>query len=752
MRGVFRLGLLFSLFSGLLGLRNFGLPARYNPLLTKTDGFGYQMNDITSVTWEDATDGTKASISNPDVGLVGPVTIGFNFKFYENSYAQFYISPNGFIIFNAGNDDESNRPIPWNSLPNNFIAPFWDDLYVGGFPDSAVYTKLIGSTPGSRKLVIEWYRIVRYTESQELTFETILYENGDIAFLYYTLDGTLTRCTVGIENAEGLDGLQYVYYEPGLSVGKAIVITRPAPGRRVKLLPREMSSFAINGQTSFQLVVKNIGESGADTYNLQAAARSPGWSVMLSKSGGQTLQDTGSDGIPDTGPLAVGQTLTLSLQLKAPALAGIGDYTTAVFTATSVAQSSVWMTATAQAAVPGAFVQAYFDARGVQLHQVWEQNLINQSLGNYTGQALAVGNITNEKYIVAWERRSSNFTDVVYQIASRLGGAVQTPSVLTNSSALLQPPVIASHAQNPVNAKSSTGQVGVVWRQFLTRTDYAYNSNIRLAVLNSDGTLISERYNLINDTNFYSGTLNTHEYTSPFLAAGVNIQNQSRFQVCWVDIFRVSSNLGRKLACGVFSFTGIALTSDAQFDLETVSGSTVVNEPYLTNLSGDRVLIAYTRSTGTGSQIVYAVRGLDGSAVKAPTAVPGGVGDKVRALQFLNQDVLLVWRSAAGELQYIILDGTDYEPDPAGPKTLPKVANRSVDMLSVSLEQSGKAELTWVDAEENHYLYYLLLASDGTVVTPGMQFAFPILGTSSFGQGIASYLGVFQIHLPVVRK
>ena len=275
---VFRLGILISLFSSLIGLR--GLPgggsARtsqvgYSPQSTKTDRFGNQMNDAVNVDWIEATDGNKLVFSSPDDGFVGPVSIGFPFKFYENTYSQLYVSTNGFVSFGAGSISPSNRPVPWDSTPNNYIAAFWDDLFVGGVPERGVFTKLTGGA-GSHKLVIEWYRVVRLGEGLELTFEIILSENGKIDFVYNKLDGTLTRCTTGIEDTDGLDGLQYVFYEPGLSVGKEIEFVRPAPGPRLKVLPHYMSNFVINQKANFQLVIKNISESGSDTYNLQAAA------------------------------------------------------------------------------------------------------------------------------------------------------------------------------------------------------------------------------------------------------------------------------------------------------------------------------------------------------------------------------------------------------------------------------------------------------------------------------------------------
>jgi hypothetical protein len=727
-------------------------------MVTKTDRFGYQMDDTTHVDWIEATGGTKLVFNTYDDGFIGPVDIGFPFKFYENTYSQLYISTNGLVSFGAGSNSPANQPVPWDSLPNNFIAPFWDDLVVSAdvlVPDRGVYTKLIG-VPGSRKLVIEWHKVVRNTKIMQLTFELILYENGNVDFLYNQLDGELDQCTVGIEDGDGQNGLQYVYYEPGLSVGKEIRFLRPPAGRRIKALPRMMSNFAINHQTKFNFVLKNIGELGIDTYNLQVAPGAPGWTARISKSGGQLLSDTSADGVIDTGPLAAGQAITLSLELNTPPHPVIGDHTTAIFTATSTLQSSVWLTATAQAAVPGAFVQLYFDASGVQFRQVWDENVVNQSLGVYTGQALAVGNISNDKYLVAWERRVEGIaaTEVVYQVVSRLGGGLQNPLVLTNSTELYQPPISTSSAQSPVIAKSSNGQVGVAWRQYLFKDGAGWNSNIYLTVLNSNGVRVSNRFDLINDTTYYTGTLDTHENFTPFLTAGINSQNQSRFFVCWIDLYREAGKDGRNLDCGVFSFTGSQLAVDTKFSLDNVIGATAINEPFLTNLGTDRVMIAYIRSTGLNSEIVYAVRNLDGTLVKSPTVVAGAFGDNVRAIQFPNNNVLILWRNYAGELQYIILDGTNYEPLPGGadPKTLPLVGNRTVAMPSATLDQSGNAQLTWVDAEDNNYLYYLVLAPDGSVVTPGMQFVFPILGTSTYGQGITSYLGVHLNFLPLLRK
>src|SRR5665648_1150228 len=72
--------------------------------------------------------GTPVYIGYVDDGTLGPFNIGFNFNFYGNIYSQFYINSNGMILFGASSKDETEDPIPSAALPNNFIAPLWDDL------------------------------------------------------------------------------------------------------------------------------------------------------------------------------------------------------------------------------------------------------------------------------------------------------------------------------------------------------------------------------------------------------------------------------------------------------------------------------------------------------------------------------------------------------------------------------------------------------------------------------------------------
>src|SRR5512139_3071243 len=61
----------------------------------------------------------------------GPFPIGFNFTFFGNTYSQFYVSANGLVMFTDPDGlYNTEATIPTATTPNNYIAPFWDNLSI----------------------------------------------------------------------------------------------------------------------------------------------------------------------------------------------------------------------------------------------------------------------------------------------------------------------------------------------------------------------------------------------------------------------------------------------------------------------------------------------------------------------------------------------------------------------------------------------------------------------------------------------
>jgi len=193
------------------------------------DALGYTFKDNTlpggpGYFWRDATDGAKSSLMGDD-GFAGPVPIGFNFPFYGNTYNGLYFSTNGLVTFGVGSTTWSNVDIPHPNSPNNFVAPFWDDLQVCG--TQAIYYKQGGTAP-NRYFVTEWHNVSRLgAPSSPLTFEAVLYESGLVLFQYQSLAGILDSNTVGIENSAGEIGLRYSYNQARLANGRAIAFAPP---------------------------------------------------------------------------------------------------------------------------------------------------------------------------------------------------------------------------------------------------------------------------------------------------------------------------------------------------------------------------------------------------------------------------------------------------------------------------------------------------------------------------------------------
>jgi hypothetical protein len=136
---------------------------------------------------------------------------GFSFPFYGTNYDSCWASSNGLLTFGASSTLYSNAAIPNASLPNNFIAPLWDDWYYRYTVGSRIFAQNFGTY-----MVIEWFHLAKYlTGVPSQTFEAILYADGSVIIQYHGLGGATdydgSSSTLGIENSTGTSGLQYYY-------------------------------------------------------------------------------------------------------------------------------------------------------------------------------------------------------------------------------------------------------------------------------------------------------------------------------------------------------------------------------------------------------------------------------------------------------------------------------------------------------------------------------------------------------------
>lgn len=156
------------------------------------------------------TAGSGTSVTLSDEQMSAGLPIGFPFRFFCNSYTTFYISSNGFITFNAGQQpSKDNVAIPNNAVPNNLIALAWDDLNPSTGTGSVQY--LTTGTAPNRRLVVSFNNVRFYAlfgTSRAVTAQVVLHETTNIIEMHVTrIDNNNSNMTMGIENASGNSGL-----------------------------------------------------------------------------------------------------------------------------------------------------------------------------------------------------------------------------------------------------------------------------------------------------------------------------------------------------------------------------------------------------------------------------------------------------------------------------------------------------------------------------------------------------------------
>lgn len=122
--------------------------------------------------------------TNKDDLLSAAQNIGFTFSYGCNTYTQFLVSSNGFLVL--GNP--ATTSLPTNSLTNNIgpiIAPLWDDLKTATSSSSVNYKQT--GIVGSRVMTIEWLNVKwdKSASGGNISFQVKLYEGSNqIDFVY----------------------------------------------------------------------------------------------------------------------------------------------------------------------------------------------------------------------------------------------------------------------------------------------------------------------------------------------------------------------------------------------------------------------------------------------------------------------------------------------------------------------------------------------------------------------------------------
>jgi hypothetical protein len=731
------------------------------------DNFGYMWDDSNSYVWQDASAGVDTGLEGDD-SWSEAIPIGFSFPFYENTYTEVYLSTNGFLTFDVVNTDYPlyvNKPIPNTGLPNDYIAPFWEDLYVGGEQNAGrVFYQMAGEV-GSRYLIVEWQNITWSGNFEPLlTFEAILYEDGNICFQYADLNGNLETAVIGIEDRDGVDGIQYLPDPPGIGAlvqTNALCFVRPAPAARAKALPPYQSAFTVDRQSLFQVFVRNTGELGADVYDLSPLSNPPDWEISLFAADGFTpLTDTDEDGIVDVGVLGQGETTTVTLVTQAPAAAPVGAYATISLSVTSSLDENQGATVVMQSAAPAPFVQVFTDTDADSLEgltrmyfsRIMPSTQSTRSVNGYfTGSTIGIA-ASSQKYLYFWERSGVNdlgsYSDIEYVLLNAFGNPMGAVQKLTDNSTALQ----NIRDQYPAAAIAPNGWIGVIWvRDIYGDVGGArkQNSNIFFAVLDPSGIL---RYGPIDLTNNQAwrggGDLDVPVFQTPRIVA----TQDDHLILAWADDYTRQDGTSSDIFLAIYDTAGTILQSPTSFTQSVAGGMRYVH-PTLAELESSRVLLAY--SIYDPVQVVYAILNSSGVTLVEATAIAESNGQRIDAVQVTSGPIILAWTNVVeNKIAYAVLD--DDGVLLTSPQMLESPYARQGDYVSVTRDPAGHGILTWIDAEWNDVMFYALLDGSGNVVTPPIIFlegqaGNPLILSSYAGRGNAPQLSG-ALYLPMVRR
>ncbi len=207
-------------------LRRIHQPSNSYYLTSQMDGYGYlllssQDGDNVPFNYVDITS-TGTALGLGDDACSSPQTLGFTFPFYDKNASSVVVCSNGGILVEYSGSPYlslSNKPLPDTLDTLGLILPFWDDLNPSDAAADDVYFQSFATCPDGYTgacAVVQYHNVPRYGGDVYMDFEVILYDNGDIKFMYNSAMD-YNDATVGIQDSTAAEQvnpdwfIQYVY-------------------------------------------------------------------------------------------------------------------------------------------------------------------------------------------------------------------------------------------------------------------------------------------------------------------------------------------------------------------------------------------------------------------------------------------------------------------------------------------------------------------------------------------------------------
>ncbi len=312
------------------------------------DLFGYTAADEEEASvdyaWVDMSGGTDILGDMGDESCIGPIPLGFTFRFYGVEHDGIYVLSNGIVTFEPyllPGMYSLQCPLPESTKPDDMISYYqhdFDPSNSAACVDCHVWYATGGTAP-DRWWGLTYWKVPAYggDASSAVTVQVVLYEGTDeVRVQVADLSGAATGGTnvmIGIESADGSAGLSLPGCNtPGYThTRQAIVFSPPESGAHA--FPAASRGWGLAGATIEH-------EFGIANYDAAAA------SFSVSVSGGSWTTTPSATTID----LAAFESAVLTVGVDVPAAAapGSGDRSTITLTPASGTPFALTVTTSVQ--------------------------------------------------------------------------------------------------------------------------------------------------------------------------------------------------------------------------------------------------------------------------------------------------------------------------------------------------------------------------------------------------------------------
>ena len=179
------------------------------------DGYSWKSSNDENLDyfWIDiSNESTLINFSHNDYASDQIMQLDFEFPFFNSSYTNLIINPNGWVGFGEDNIGWDNTSLPNSEAPNPAIMGFWDDLNPinsNGTGQGNVYFH------SNEERAVVWFDNVQHWptnfEGSIYDFQIVMYSTGDIFINYRSMEGLTNSGTIGIQDFSGTNGLLVNY-------------------------------------------------------------------------------------------------------------------------------------------------------------------------------------------------------------------------------------------------------------------------------------------------------------------------------------------------------------------------------------------------------------------------------------------------------------------------------------------------------------------------------------------------------------